>query len=104
MRPYRAAEGELDPIKRAALFIRLNDLACGDQAVIPVVYRPRVVAISNKRHASLTGWDNDLCDLAGCLVSARSPSQLRCSWRYPGPARAGCARGSNDPTSLRLRA
>jgi peptide/nickel transport system substrate-binding protein len=62
---YRTAEGELDPIKRAALFIRLNDLVCGDQAVIPVVYRPRVVAISNKLHASLTGWDNDLCDLAG---------------------------------------
>jgi peptide/nickel transport system substrate-binding protein len=60
---YRAAEGELDPVKRAALFIRLNDLVCGDQAVIPVVYRPRVAAISNTLHASLTGWDNDLWDL-----------------------------------------
>jgi peptide/nickel transport system substrate-binding protein len=61
---YRAVEGELDPVKRAALFIRLNDLVCGDHAVIPVVYRPRVAAISNKLHASLTGWDNDLWDLA----------------------------------------
>jgi peptide/nickel transport system substrate-binding protein len=61
---YRAAEGELDPVKRAALFIRLNDLVCGDQAVIPVVYRPRVAAISNTLHASLTGWDNDLWDLS----------------------------------------
>jgi peptide/nickel transport system substrate-binding protein len=61
---FRAAEGELDPVKRAALFIRLNDLVCGDQAVIPVVYRPRVAAISNTLHASLTGWDNDLWDLA----------------------------------------
>jgi peptide/nickel transport system substrate-binding protein len=61
---FRAAEGELDPVKRAALFIRMNELVCGDQAVIPVVYRPRVAAISNKLRASLTGWDNDLWDLA----------------------------------------
>jgi peptide/nickel transport system substrate-binding protein len=61
---YQAAEGELDPVKRAVLFIRLNDLVCGDQAVIPVVNRPRVAAISNKLHASQTGWDNDLWDLA----------------------------------------
>jgi peptide/nickel transport system substrate-binding protein len=61
---FRAAEGELDPVKRAALFIRMNELVCSDQAVIPVVYRPRVAAISSKLHASLTGWDNDLWDLA----------------------------------------
>ena len=61
---FRAAEGELDPVKRAVLFIRLNDLVCGDHAVIPVVYRPRVAAISKKLQASLSGWDNDLWDLA----------------------------------------
>ena len=60
---FRAAEGELDPVKRAALFIRMNDLACGDQAVIPVVYRPRVAAIASKLKASLSGWDNDLWNL-----------------------------------------
>jgi peptide/nickel transport system substrate-binding protein len=60
---FRAAEGELDPVKRAALFVRMNDLACGDQAVIPVVYRPRVAAISSKLKASLSGWDNDLWNL-----------------------------------------
>jgi peptide/nickel transport system substrate-binding protein len=57
---FRAAEGELDPVKRAAHFIRINDLACGEQAVIPVVYRPRVTALSNKLQAPLSGWDNDL--------------------------------------------
>jgi peptide/nickel transport system substrate-binding protein len=61
---FRAAEGELDPVKRAALFIRMNELVCSDNAVIPVVYRPRVAAVSSKLHASLTGWDNDLWDLA----------------------------------------
>lgn len=60
---YRAAEGELDPVKRAALFIRMNDLAVGDHAVIPVVYRPRVAAVSSKLHAPLSGWDNDLWNL-----------------------------------------
>ena len=60
---FRAAEGELDPVKRAALFIRMNDLVCGDPAVIPVVYRPRVTAISNKLKAPLSGWDNDLWNL-----------------------------------------
>src|SRR5580704_3117599 len=37
---FRAAEGELDPVKRAALFIAMNDMIVGDPAVIPVVYRP----------------------------------------------------------------
>src|SRR5499426_4161538 len=57
---FRAAEGELDPVKRAALFIKMNELVVGDYAVIPVVYRPRVAAISSKLHAPLSGWDNDM--------------------------------------------
>jgi peptide/nickel transport system substrate-binding protein len=61
---FRAAEAELDPIKRAALFIRMNDLACGNYAVIPVVYRPRVSATANKLRAPLSGWDNDFWALA----------------------------------------
>jgi peptide/nickel transport system substrate-binding protein len=60
---FRAAEGELDPVKRAALFVRMNDLACGDQAVIPVVYRPRVAAISSKLKADISGWDTDMGNL-----------------------------------------
>jgi peptide/nickel transport system substrate-binding protein len=60
---FRAAESELDPVKRAALFIRMNDLACNGQAVIPVVYRPRVSAVSSKLRAPLSGWDNDFWNL-----------------------------------------
>jgi peptide/nickel transport system substrate-binding protein len=60
---YRAAEGELDPIKRAALFIRMNDLVCDDHVVIPVVNRPKVEAVSNKLHAPGSGWDLDLWNL-----------------------------------------
>lgn len=57
---YREAEGELDPVKRAALFMRLNDIAVESRAVIPLVYRPRVAAVSNKLRPQLSGWDNDL--------------------------------------------
>jgi len=60
---WRAAENELDPVKRAALFIRMNDLVIEGLAVIPVVYRPRVAAVSSKLRTSLSGWDNDLFNL-----------------------------------------
>mgnify|MGYP001609358544 FL=1 len=56
---WRAAESELDPVKRAALFMRMNDLLIEARAVIPVVFRPRVGAVSNKLHAPTSGWDND---------------------------------------------
>jgi peptide/nickel transport system substrate-binding protein len=57
---YKAAQGELDPVKRAALFIKMNDLVINNQVVIPVVHRPRVEAISKTVRAWLSGWDNDL--------------------------------------------
>src|SRR4029077_20553556 len=60
---YRASEGELDPVKRAALFIAMNDMVVGDPAVIPVVYRPRVSAVSRRLRTNLSAWDNDLWDL-----------------------------------------
>src|SRR5271155_3291479 len=60
---FHAAEGELDPVKRAALFIKMNDMVVGDPAVIPVVYRPSVSAMSRQLRATLSGWDNVLWDL-----------------------------------------
>jgi peptide/nickel transport system substrate-binding protein len=59
----RDSENELDPVKRAALFIRMNDLVCQNQVVIPVVARPKVQAVSSKLRARVSGWDNDLADL-----------------------------------------
>jgi peptide/nickel transport system substrate-binding protein len=56
---YRAAETELDPVKRAALFIKMNDLVIHNVVVIPVVFRPRVAAISNRLRAEQSGWDSD---------------------------------------------
>jgi peptide/nickel transport system substrate-binding protein len=61
---FRAAENELDPVKRAALFIAMNDMVVGDPAVVPVVYRPAVSGMSRELRARLSGWDNVLWDLA----------------------------------------
>ena len=62
-RAFRAAEGELDPVKRAALFVRMNDLVVDDVAVIPVVYRLGVSGISHQLRATLSGWDNTFWNL-----------------------------------------
>jgi peptide/nickel transport system substrate-binding protein len=55
---------ELDPVKRAALFIRMNDLVCTAHNVIPIVNRPKVQAIGDKLRCMITSWDNDLSHLA----------------------------------------
>jgi len=60
---FRAAEGELDPVKRAAMFVRMNDLVIENRVVIPIAYRPRVSAAVHKLQAPLSGWDNDLWNL-----------------------------------------
>jgi peptide/nickel transport system substrate-binding protein len=60
---FHAAEGELDPVKRATLFIAMNDMVVEDGVVIPVVSRPQVSAISKKLRATLSGWDGTFWDL-----------------------------------------
>ncbi len=59
-RTWKAAEAEMDPVKRAALFVKLNDLVIQNVVIIPVVFRPRVAAISNRmRDVVQSGWDSD---------------------------------------------
>ncbi|MEX2222345.1 MAG: peptide ABC transporter substrate-binding protein [Candidatus Rokuibacteriota bacterium] len=60
---YRAAEAEMDPVKRAAHFIKMNDLVIQNQVVIPVVLRPRVAAVSSRLRAEQSGWDSDFWSL-----------------------------------------
>ena len=43
-RIFTAAESELDPVKRAALFIKMNDLVIQNVVVIPVLWRNGVSA------------------------------------------------------------
>ena len=60
---FKASEAELDPVKRAALFIKMNDLVIQHVVVIPVVFRPRVAAVSNRLHVEQSGWDSDFWNL-----------------------------------------
>ncbi len=57
---YVAAQSEMDPVKRAAMFVKMNDMPINDVAIIPVVYRPRTAATVHNLVAPLSGWDNDL--------------------------------------------
>jgi peptide/nickel transport system substrate-binding protein len=56
-RLFHASEAELDPVKRAALFIRMNDLVCREGHILPVVVRPDVDALARGVQAPLSGWD-----------------------------------------------
>jgi peptide/nickel transport system substrate-binding protein len=62
-RLFRASEVELDPVKRAALCIRMNDIVCGDGHILPVVIRPDVAALGRSIVAPLSGWDIGLAGL-----------------------------------------
>lgn len=61
---FRAQEGELDPAKRAAIFIQMNDLVCAGGYVVPIAVRKNVIALSKTIEAPTTGFDNDLASIA----------------------------------------
>lgn len=60
---FRAAETELDAVKRADLFIRMNDLVVGDGYVLPFVARMTARAMNRRLVAPLSGWQNDMASL-----------------------------------------
>ena len=58
-RVYKAADSEVDPVKRAALFIKMNDIVIANVVVIPVLWRSGVSGSSNALMGlDLTGWDS----------------------------------------------
>jgi peptide/nickel transport system substrate-binding protein len=61
---YKQAEQELDAVKRAALYIKLNDMVVGDNYIQPLLARARVAALKNGLTAHLSGWDVDMWQLA----------------------------------------
>jgi len=71
-RIYVETVKELDPVKRAALFIQLNDLVIDNVVVIPVIFRKGVGAAVNGLHAPLSGWDNDTWDLPDWYKETRA--------------------------------
>jgi peptide/nickel transport system substrate-binding protein len=62
---WKQAQTELDPVKRAALFIRMNDMVIEHNVVVPMVWRAGVSAVNAKlRDLELTPWDSNLWHLA----------------------------------------
>ncbi len=60
---YAASVNELDPVKRADLFIRMNDMICGDNVIMPLLYRAQVCGLAAKLVAVMSGWDTYLWNI-----------------------------------------
>jgi peptide/nickel transport system substrate-binding protein len=56
-RTHMAAQAEMDPARRAALFVRMNDIVCGEHHVIPLAWPLSVSGVSNRLVAPLSAWD-----------------------------------------------
>jgi len=67
---HKQAVVELDPIKRAALLIKLNDLLITNQVEIPVVARLGASAVTHRLMCETGGWDNNTWDLANWYKEA----------------------------------
>ena len=61
---FRQAQHELDAVKRAAMFIKLNDIVVGDHYILPEISRPRATAVKSDMVVHQSGWDNDLWQIA----------------------------------------
>ena len=60
-RLWKAADTEMDAVKRAALFIRMNDLVTQNVVVIPILRRNGVDAVSRRlRGYEFHAWANQL--------------------------------------------
>ena len=61
---FRAAEAELDPVKRAALFIRMNDLVVKSGILVPMFLRAKAAAVSTRlRGIQHNAFDVDFWNL-----------------------------------------
>jgi peptide/nickel transport system substrate-binding protein len=59
-RLYHAAETEVDPIKRTALFIKMNDLVVGSGIVVPIALRAKAAASASRlRGTDLNPYEID---------------------------------------------
>uniref|UniRef100_A0A9E8A8Z3 Peptide ABC transporter substrate-binding protein n=1 Tax=Bosea sp. NBC_00436 TaxID=2969620 RepID=A0A9E8A8Z3_9HYPH len=61
---YKAAQKELDPAKRAALLIKVNEIFCEANVILPILSRKKVVAVANTLSHDHSGWDVDTWNLA----------------------------------------
>ncbi|MDO9075254.1 MAG: peptide ABC transporter substrate-binding protein [Rubrivivax sp.] len=59
-RAFRETEVELDPVRRTALFLQMNDLVVQQRAVLPLIHRKSVAAVAGRLQAPVSGWASDL--------------------------------------------
>lgn len=57
---YEASTKEFDPVKRAAMFIEMNDLVIEDVVTIPIAYRRIYVGVKKGFKAPLSTWSSYL--------------------------------------------
>ena len=60
---YREAQKELDPAKRAALLIKVNEIFCEANVILPVLSRTKVVSAAQNLAHDHSGWDVDTWNL-----------------------------------------
>lgn len=56
---YNAAQKELDPDKRAELLIKVNEIFCEANVILPILSRAVVAAAANNLSHDHSGWDVD---------------------------------------------
>ena len=52
------------PSSAPAMYIKLNDLVAADNYIQPLLRRPKVSAVVSNLRVPLSGWDNDLWQIA----------------------------------------
>ncbi len=78
---HDALRMELDPVWRAALTIRLNDLVVSDGRVIPLFKRKRMVGVANKLEPVLSACEALSARRAGLCETCRASPPA--AWRRP---------------------
>lgn len=63
-RAYKAAQNELDPVKRAALLIKVDEAFCEANVFLPLLSRNIVGGAVNNLMADISGWDVTTWNLA----------------------------------------
>ena len=61
---YKAAQKELDPAKRAALLIKVDEIFCEANVILPLLSRTRVAASATNLMHDHSGWDVDTWNVA----------------------------------------
>ena len=61
---YKAAQKELDPAKRAELLIKVNEIFCEANVILPLISRTRVIGAAQTLMHDHSGWDVDSWNIA----------------------------------------